>query len=445
VDKKIGFWEAFAIGVGGMVGGGIFAVLGLTIQLARGAAPLAFAMAGLIALLTAYSYVKLSLRYPSEGGTIEFIVQAYGNGVFSAVVNILMVMSYVVMLALYAYAFGSYGAALVGMANVQWLQKSFAVVIIVILAMINLMGATTTGKTEDILVFIKILILMIFVIAGLRNIDYERLSPRAWEPIYNIAAGSFIIFLAYEGFELIANTAKDIRNPAKNLKLAYYSSVLFVIVLYVLIAVVAIGHLSFAEVAKAKDYALAEAARPFFGQTGFVLIGIAALLSTASAINATIYGSGRTSYLVAKLGELPESFEKRFEHGYEGMIIISLLGIIFATSFNLDNISVAGSAGFLIIFMLVNFAGFKLAKEVKASRIITLAGGILCSIAIAVLIWYNAVYSPASLISSGIVLAAVLMFSISFFTYKKEGKIIAEYIDKELEWMEKAGKQKKII
>ena len=82
--RQIGFLEAFSIGVGGMVGGGIFAVLGLTIVLAKGAAPLAFAVAGLIALVTVYSYVKLSLRYPSEGGTIEFIVQAFGNGLFTA-------------------------------------------------------------------------------------------------------------------------------------------------------------------------------------------------------------------------------------------------------------------------------------------------------------------------------------------------------------------------
>jgi amino acid transporter len=105
--KKIGFLEAYSIGVGGMVGGGIFAVLGLTITLAGGAAPLSFLLAGLIALLTTYSYIKLSLRYPSEGGTIEFIVQAFGNTIFAGWVNTLLMVSYVIMLALYAYAFGS--------------------------------------------------------------------------------------------------------------------------------------------------------------------------------------------------------------------------------------------------------------------------------------------------------------------------------------------------
>ncbi|MEO1958124.1 MAG: amino acid permease, partial [Nautiliaceae bacterium] len=110
--RKIGFLEAFSIGVGGMVGGGIFAVLGLTIDLAKGAAPIAFLIAGLIALITAYSYAKLSVKFPSKGGSIEYIVKAFGNNLFSAIANNLLLISYVIMLALYASAFGSYASAL---------------------------------------------------------------------------------------------------------------------------------------------------------------------------------------------------------------------------------------------------------------------------------------------------------------------------------------------
>jgi amino acid transporter len=148
-EKKIGFVEAFSIGVGGMVGGGIFAVLGLTIAFSHDAAPIAFAIAGLIALVTVYSYVKLSLRYPCEGGTIEFIVQGFGYGIFAALVNNLMLISYVIMLALYAYAFGSYGSALFVGSDVIWLHKALAAGVIVIFTFVNLMGSFMTGKTED--------------------------------------------------------------------------------------------------------------------------------------------------------------------------------------------------------------------------------------------------------------------------------------------------------
>ena len=109
-DGKMGLWPVVAIGVGGMVGGGIFAVLGLAVQLAHGGTPLAFAIAGGVALLTAYSYVKLSLAYPGRGGTVTFLNRAFGRGRVTGTLNVLLWLSYIVMLSLYSYAFGSYGA-----------------------------------------------------------------------------------------------------------------------------------------------------------------------------------------------------------------------------------------------------------------------------------------------------------------------------------------------
>ena len=430
-NKKIGFLEAFSIGVGGMVGGGIFAVLGLTIDLAKGAAPIAFMVAGFIALVTAYSYVKLSLRYPSEGGSIEFIVQAFGNGRFSSVINNLLLISYVIMLALYAYAFGSYGSALLVGSDVDWIHKSLAVGVIIVFMLINLLGALFTGKAEDIMVFIKLFILIVFATVGTLSIDMSHMATTEWMPMTSVVTGGLIIFLAFEGFELIANTARDIENPEKTLPRAYYASVIFVIILYVWIAMVTVGNLSFEEAKTAQDYVLAKAAEPFFGEIGFVIIGIAALLSTASAINATLYGSGRTSYLIAKHGELPKSFEKRVKNGYEGMIIVALLSIIFTTLFDINNISVAGSIGFLIVFTLVNFANFKLYKETKANRFIAGLGALLGLVATVVLIGYNLIHAPKSLITSAIVLITVIIFTFLYY-YLKKGRL-SQFMDKNLE------------
>ncbi len=430
-NKKIGFIEAFSIGVGGMVGGGIFAVLGLTIDLAKGAAPLAFMVAGFIALMTAYSYVKLSLRYPSEGGSIEFIVQAFGNGRFSSVINNLLLISYVIMLALYAYAFGSYGSALIVGHDEEWIHQSLAVGVIVLFMMINLLGALLTGKAEDIMVFIKLFILTVFAGVGTMSINMEHMAPSQWMPMSSVVTGGLIIFLAFEGFELIANTARDVENPKKTLPRAYYASVIFVILLYVWIAMVTVGNLSFEEAKTAQDYVLAKAAEPFFGQIGFVIIGIAALLSTASAINATLYGSGRTSYLIAKHGELPQSFEKRIKNGYEGMVIVALLSIIFTTLFDINNISVAGSIGFLIVFTLVNFANFKLYKETKANRFIAGLGALLGLVATVVLIGYNMIHAPKTLVTSGIVLMVVIIFTFLYY-HLKEGRL-SLFMDKNLE------------
>jgi amino acid transporter len=435
--KKIGFIEAFSIGVGGMVGGGIFAVLGLTIDLAKGAAPLAFLFAGLIALITAYSYVKLSLRYPSEGGSIEFIVQAFGNSRFSSIINNLLLISYTIMLALYAYAFGSYGSALILGRDELWLHQLLSAGVITLFMVINLLGAFLTGKAEDIMVLIKVLILLIFAGVGSFNIDISRMSPENWESFSSIITGGLIIFLAFEGFELIANTARDVKEPQKNLPLAFYSSVIFVIILYVWIAIVTVGNLSFEEAKSAQDYVLAKAAEPFFGKTGFIIIGIAALLSTASAINATLYGSSRVSYLIAKYGELPETFEKRLKNGYEGTLIIALLSIIFATLFDINNISVAGSIGFLIVFTLVNYANFKLYKETGANRVIAGSGVVAGAFATFILIGYNIIHSPKSLVTSGIVLISVVVFT--FLYYHLKSRRLSKFIDKNLERDEKSS------
>jgi amino acid transporter len=426
--KKIGFWEAYSIGVGGMIGGGIFAVLGLTILLAKGAAPVAFIFAGIIALLTSYSYAKLSVRYPSEGGTVEFLVQAFGNNIFTSYLNTLLLASYVIMLSLYSYAFGSYASALFLGHEVELAKKIFIVVVIGFFTFINFLGAYISGKAEDIMVFIKVGILLFFSALGFFTGDFSKLSPEHWESILKIMTGGLIIFLAYEGFELIANTAQDIEDPEKNLPKAFYAAVTTVIFIYVLVATVAVANLTYEEVQKYSDYALAVAAKPFLGQAGFVLIGIAALLSTASAINATLYGSARVSYLVAKFGALPKEITKNlWQHGTEGLLILSILTIIFATTFNLENISVAGSLGFLMIFAGVNLANFKLAYYTDSNRWISFLAFLLCIISITVLVGYNLKNKPESLASSTVVLVLTLLFEVVYRFFTKVR--LSEYID----------------
>ncbi len=414
-----------------MVGGGIFAVLGLTITLAGGGAGVSFLLAGLIALLTTYSYIKLSLRYPSEGGTIEFIVQGFGNTVFAGWVNTLLMVSYIIMLALYAYAFGSYGSVLFAGVEIVWLEQMLIALVLVVFVVVNLLGAALTGKAEDWMVFIKLFILILFSATCFFTIDPAKISFCEWKSPLSIFTGGLIIFLAYEGFELIANTAADIKEPQKNLPKAYLWSVLSVIALYVIVAVVAVGNLTPEQVIKAKDYALAVAAEPFFGKSGFIVIAIAAMLSTASAINATLYGGGRISYLIAKYGELPSGFKKKVKNGYEGMIIIGLLAIIFATSFDLENISVAGSFGFLTIFGLVNLANFLLYKETKSNRWISFSAFLACLGSAVVLVGYNLTHNPKSLISVAVVVVSTFVFSYLYRLYR-DRQPLNEYLDKRL-------------
>jgi amino acid transporter len=392
---KMGLWEVTSIGIGGMVGGGIFAVLGLSVALTHGAAPLAFALAGVVALVTSYSYARLSVTFPSQGGTVAFLDRAFGPGLFTGSANILLWLSYVVMLSLYAYAFGSYGASLIPASSAQTVWKHALISGSVIgITGLNLLSARLIGEAEDWIVFIKLAILLLFIATGLGGIESGRLAPSTWPSPLHVIAGGMIIFLAYEGFELIANSAQDVRTPARTLPIAYYTAVGFVIALYVLIAAVTVGTLPVAGIVEAKDYALAEAARPFLGETGFLLIAIAALLSTASAINATLYGTARLSYVIAKDGELPGELERRvWNEPIEGLLITAGLAVLVANAVDLSSMSTTGSAGFLLIFAAVNGANAKLAGETGSRRWISLTGVALCGGALATLLWQTATRS----------------------------------------------------
>lgn len=400
--EGIGYWEATSIGIGGMVGGGIFAVLGLAVQLSGGGTPIAFFIAGLVALITGYSYAKLSVAFPDEGGTVSFLVRAFGIGMFTGSLNVLLWVSYLVMLSLYAYAFGSYGATFFPGAFQPVAKHLLLSLGVIAITGLNVLGSSAIGKVEDLIVGLKVSILLLFVFLGFSGIRAAQLAPVTWSAPLQLVSGGMIIFIAYEGFELIANTACDVRDPEKTLPRAYYSAILFVIALYVFIALVTVGTLPVESVIAARDYALAEAARPFMGQIGFVLIAIAALLSTASAINATLYGASRVSYIVAKDGELPESLEKKiWNKPLEGLFLTAALTLVFANTLNLTSISVMGSAGFLLIFAAVNWANFRLADTTGSHRGIAALGILVCLLAFGALITEIAQKAPYQVLIIG--------------------------------------------
>jgi|GEM_PF-46124 len=431
--ERIGFKEAFSIGVGGMIGGGIFAVLGLSIQLSKSAAPIAFFLAGIIALATAYSYAKLTVRYPSEGGTIEFLVKAFGNGLLAGSLNILLLASYIVMISLYAYAFGSYGASLLHYS--PFVKHALITFSIALFTIINAMGAAISGKAEDALVGFKLTILIIVAGAGMLFVNPSKLSPSHWTDTIGIVAGGMIIFLAYEGFELISNTGSEVENP-KILPKAFYSAVLLVIVVYISIAIVTVGNLPYDEIMNSRDYALAAAAEPSLGKAGFWLVAVAALASTSSAINATIFGTCRVSYMVAKYGELPSSIEKQvWRQAYEGLFIISLISLIFANVASLESISTAGSGGFLLIFLFVNLAAIRLRDKLKINPLIPAFATILTFSALAVLVYRMAISDASSLLVFIALVVASFLFE---FAYKGlTGREISEYLDRKLGEREK--------
>ncbi len=410
-NRTIGLLGAIAIGIGGMVGGGIFAVLGEAVSLAHGATFVAFFTAGLVALLTAYSYAKLSVYYQNRGGTVVFVDNAFKKNLLSGSVNLMLWLSYLVTISLYATAFASYGGTFFKNGTNLYIEQGLIFIAIFLPTFINLVSASFVSKSESIIVFIKVTLLILIIASGVSYIDMERLTPTHWESSLGIITAGMIIFVAYEGFELIANAAEDIKNPMVNLPRAFYGSVLFVILLYVLISIVTVGVVSEDQLLEAKDYALAIAAKPALGQVGFTIVAIAALLSTFSAINATIYGNARLGFFLANTGELPKVLSQE-KNGIPnvGVWTTSILSFFLAISISLTEIAIIASAGFLLIFAIVNISAFKLAKEIKANRVV-LFFSILCSVlALITLLFHTYSSNPKAVV----VFMAFIIFSLSF-------------------------------
>lgn len=408
-SKSMGLWSATSIGVGAMIGAGIFALVGIAVEIAGKLAYLSFLIAGFIAFLTTYSVSKLAVKYPSKAGRVKYLNRAYGRGVIAGGLNITMWLGYVIVTSLYARAFGEYLMALLNLPDSSiWFYVSVSGIVLVFVG-INFVGAFLVGKSELILAGAKVLVLVLFCVIGFFYITPSGLTEVQNVQISDVILASGVVFVSYEGFGLVANTAEDIEDPQKNLKRALFISVAIVMLVYVAVCVVVIGNLSIPRILEAKEYVLAEATRPFLGSTGFTIMAVAALISTSSAINATIYGPVYMLEETAKAKQLPPLFKRRlFKHeSGVALLITGTLILVIANLLNLESIAEVGSLIFLVIYTAVNVANFKLRKETQSKALPVVAAIIGCTFALVSLIYFqlnqdvNTVILFVSLLAAG--------------------------------------------
>ncbi|MCL4245822.1 MAG: APC family permease [Candidatus Dadabacteria bacterium] len=387
--RGLGFLDAFSIGIGGIVGGGIFATLGIATVESRGATFISFLIGGVVALLTAYSYVKLSVAFPSKGGTVTFINKAFGPGLFSGSLNTLLVMSYVVLLAVYAYAFANYAAAtFFAKEDFDFWHRVLLTGVMAALALVNFAGPSLVEKSEGFFNFSKLLILLAFVVVGLAasGLTFDRLGPSDWVPVPKMVAAGMLVFLSYEGFELIANVSDQVKRRERNLPLAYYGSVATAMVFYTLIIIVVLGHMTFEGVEGSNGYTLSAAAEIFMGRLGFVLLAVGAILATASAINAGLFGASKLPLMLAQAHEAQEVYETEVRGRYPvGLFVITVLVLLIANFVNLHSLSAATSTGFILVFLMVNVASARLASSTGAKKRVCVAGAAVCAAALLIL------------------------------------------------------------
>jgi amino acid transporter len=398
--EQLGLAEVVAIGVGGMVGGGIFAVLGLAMDVAGHAVVLAFVFGGVVALMTGYSYAHLGLAFRDDGGSFTYIEHAFRTPFVAGVAGWLLVAGYVGTMALYGTAFGAYGAAMLHPSGPgAFTSDLLASLVLVAFLAINLAGVKLSGRLELILVVIKVSILLLFVGVGLTTVQSDHLVPVFNKsPVAPFAAAA-LIFVAYEGFELIPNAIEEMKNPTRTLKRGLVIAILAAAALYVLVSFVALGNLTPEDIRRHQEYALAVAARPSLGQFGYVLIGLAALLSTASAINATLFGSSRLAMVMAREHALPRVFslrERTRPVPWVALVALTAATVAFIIFSNLTVISAFASATFLLIFLSVNASAARLHARIGLNAILPTAGAVLCGVTFVVVLSHTWTTSPRS-------------------------------------------------
>ncbi|MEO8512600.1 MAG: APC family permease [Ignavibacteria bacterium] len=405
---------AVSIGIGGMIGAGVFSILGVVAEASGGAMWLSFLIGGIVALFSTYSYAKLGAKFPTAGGAVEFLVKGWGSGITSGGLNLFMWIGYVIAIALYAQGFSSYALTFFAGSASPIVTKAVACGAVILFTMLNMLGAGDVGKAETFIVAVKVTILVLFAGAGLFFIHPANLSPVHWNSTEYVFFGAGVLFIGYEGFGLITNAAANMESPEKNLPKALYIAVFIVILIYLAVSITVTGNLTTGQIAAARDFALAEAAKPFLGMFGFKLIAVAALFSTASAINATLFGGSNVSYMVAKEGGLPAVFARdEIKGATGGLLITSLLVICFILFFDLAGIAMMGSGAFLLVYAAVNAGHLRILKQTGAKAWIVVVSLVLCVIMFIILEVYTyrkapeAVYTMIALLISSFVAEAL--------------------------------------
>lgn len=347
--KAFGLWSAVFLGIGSMVGAGIFIVIGEAGVIAGNLVTFSFAIAAVIALFCGYSLSKLAVRYPSRGGIVEYLTHGYGEGVFSGALGVLFYFAQLVAIAAVCKSFGTYAATYFPDSDSGLILNIFAVSILSFFVIINFIGASIVAKAENIIVVIKLFALIIFTVIALFYIQPARLTLANAPATLHVFYALGLTFFAFQGFSVITNSVEDMESPEKTMLKAMIIAIVLVTVLYIAVSLAVFGNLSLAAIIEDKDYALAEAVRPALGEWGFKIIAVTALLATASAINATLYAVTQIGYTLAKEGNLPEVYEYHIFNNTEGLLISALLIVPMILLFDLSQIASIAAISVLLI------------------------------------------------------------------------------------------------
>ncbi len=313
---KLGLKEAVAMAVGGMIGGGIYSAFGLVVSISGRLSWIAFLIAGIVALCSGYSYVKINKYTDDEGGAPTYFHDLFENTMLTGMVGWTLLFGYIVSMALYAYAFSSFFTEMFGRTAFDQIPIANGVSVLIIAAFVglNLRGAGSTGKAEDFLTFFKVAVIggfgiwgVYFAVTGhIFQLGFYEFSLNPTIGITDPFLGAAMSFVAFQGWQLLMYDQDKFSDPEETIRKAIYIAIPVATLLYILVAFTTTSILELPVIMVSPETSLLYAALPFAGQIGALLIAISALFSTASAVNATLFSSAEFSRELISIGVLPD-------------------------------------------------------------------------------------------------------------------------------------------
>ena len=385
-ESRLTLRGAVFLGIGAMVGAGIFALLGQAGEVAGAAVWLSFLIAGAMSAALGYTLVKFGVRYPSSGGIIVYLMHAFPS---RRVVGVAAWLGYltaiVVVGAMVAVSFGDYIATLFFDADPGSMASKIAgVLLVAAAAMMTVAGPQVVDRVQSWIVLPLLATFAVFVVATLGQLDTSLLSPAGCPAWGQIIASVALTFFAFLGFAVISFAAGDLADPTRELPRAMYWALGVTTVLYVLVALCVFGTLPVDQVVAYGPTAIAEAARPTLGEAGFTLMSVAALLATSSSVTATLYASDGLTDSLAEERLFPPVFGPTSRLGaHGGLVITSVLTILFVTVLDLGSLASVGSAVSLTVFVLVAVGAYRKREQLQARTWLVLTAIIVSGVVLA--------------------------------------------------------------
>lgn len=362
-SKKVGLYSAIAMSLSGMMGSGLFTILGYANLTAKSHFPIAFLLAGIAVLFTVYSCAKLSATFPVAGGPAGYIVSTYGDGFIAGWMNAFLYLGFLISTSLYAAGFTEFIVVLTGTFFSGFELKLIGAGLVLVFALVNLLGASIVGLAGLAAIGLVVISLLIYSAVGLSHLNAASLDF-AIGPMKGIAIATGMLYINYQGFAVVSSAADSMTEPKKTIPRAMMIAVLLSISLYVLVSFITIQITPVNVIQSNPSNVIGAAANILMGRAGFIGVGIIAMLACAAAVNATIFTATKVLGVVVSEHAHAIRLNKALGHSQVRRLLFSaVIVIVLVLGFPLEIVGKMASMAFLLLYGVITYGHIRIHRQ----------------------------------------------------------------------------------